>query len=67
MVKTGNPTLLAKAVEANALAPDIEAFLKSLELTEAERKAVAESMTKLQMIVTPAKDAPYVRVYNGWG
>ncbi len=64
-IKTGTPALLAAAIEKNPLAPDVELFLESLDLTAEERLAVVESLPAFQIALKDGKGVQTVQAY-GW-
>ena len=64
-IRTGTPALLAAAVEKNALAPDVELFLQSLDLTVEERSAVVKSLPAFQIALKDGKGVLTVQAY-GW-
>ena len=64
-IKTGTPTLLAAAIEKDAVSPDIEQFLRSLDLTAEERSAVIESLPAFQIALKDGKGVQTVQAY-GW-
>lgn len=64
-IRTGTPALLAAAVEKDSLAPDVELFLQSLDLTAAERLAVVESLPAFQYALKDGNGVQTVQAY-GW-